>query len=217
MSYYRMNWYYIGGVLFAILAFVMGFWGDHVDQLRTIMIYSFMALLAHQFEEYAYPGGFPPIFNIAVFGEKEHPERYPLNTNQVLVTNVVLAYPIYLAGILWAHTIWLGIGVVVFSMLQLLVHGIVINIRFKSVYNPGLATTLGLFIPIGIYYLWYVARHDLATVADVLIGLAFAVVCAVITVPLPIRFMRDKDSPYAFSDQQMAGFAHGKVQAMRRG
>lgn len=102
-------------------------------------------------------------------------------------------------------------------MLQLLVHGIVINIRFKSVYNPGLATTLGLFIPIGIYYLWYVARHDLATVADVLIGLAFAVVCAVITVPLPIRFMRDKDSPYAFSDQQMAGFAHGKVQAMRRG
>lgn len=210
MTYYRMNWYYVGGVLFVALAFVMGFWGDHADRLRTIMVYSFMALLAHQVEEYAWPGGFPPIFNVAVFGEKAHPERYPLNTNQVLVTNVVLAYPIYLAGILWPHTIWLGIGVSLFGMLQLLVHGIVINIRFRSLYNPSLATTIALFIPVGVYYLWYVAHHDLASTADVIIGIVFALIGGVVTVALPIRFMRDRNSPYAFNEQQMGGYATGR-------
>lgn len=215
MSYYRMNWYYVGGVLFVALAFVMTFWGDHADELRTLMVASFMAVLAHQVEEYGWPGGFPPIFNVAVFGELEHPERYPLNANQVLVTNVFLAYPLYLVGIIWPHAIWLGIGVVVFGMLQLVVHGLVINVRFKSLYNPGLATTIALFMPIGIYYLWYVAHHDLASLADVLIGIVVAVVGAIVTVVLPIRFMRDKDSPYAFNAQQMGGYAADKVAAMR--
>lgn len=215
MNYYRMNWYNIGAIIFVILAFVMGFWGHDIDHLRMIMVFSFMALLTHQYEEYAYPGGFPPIFNVAVFGEKEHPERYPLNTNQVLITNVVLAYPIYLASIIWAHAIWLGIGTVIFSMLQFIVHGIVINLRFKSIYNPGLATTIFLFFPIGIYYLWYVAHHDLITAGNLIIGILFALVCGVITVALPIRFMRDKNSPYEFNEQQMGGYATQKVQAMR--
>jgi len=34
-----------------------------------------MAMLMHQFEEYALPGGFPSITNIAVMGEKKVPER----------------------------------------------------------------------------------------------------------------------------------------------
>ena len=47
MKFYRRNWYYIGGILFVILAFVMGFWGGYISYIQLILIYSFMALLVH--------------------------------------------------------------------------------------------------------------------------------------------------------------------------
>jgi hypothetical protein len=58
MKLYRNNWYYIGGILFVVLSFVMGFFGNHVSPIQLILVTSFMALLVHQFEEYVLPGGF---------------------------------------------------------------------------------------------------------------------------------------------------------------
>jgi hypothetical protein len=216
LNFYRHNWYYVGAILFAAISFFMGFWGDVFSPLQKILVYNFLALLAHQFEEYAYPGGFPAIFNIAVFHEKEVPERYPLNANQVLITNVFLAYPIYIAPIIWPKVIWLGIAVMLFGMLQLVVHGIIINLRLKSLYNPGLATTVLLFWPIGIYYIWFVVTNNLASAGDFVIGGVGAVVAAAVTIQLPIKLLADKQSRYPFSEAEMGGFAKLKLQAMRR-
>ena len=77
MKFYRRNWYYIGGILFVILAFVMGFWGGYRSHIQLILIYSFMALQVHQFEEYGLPGGFPALFNVIMNGETEAPDRFP--------------------------------------------------------------------------------------------------------------------------------------------
>lgn len=43
MSFYRKNWYYVGGVLFVALAFFVGFWGNEIALLRKILLLSFMA------------------------------------------------------------------------------------------------------------------------------------------------------------------------------
>ena len=72
--FYRHNWYYIGGILFVIMSFVMGFFGHLVSHIQIMLIYSFMALLVHQFEEYGLPGGFPALFNIIMNGEKQAPD-----------------------------------------------------------------------------------------------------------------------------------------------
>ena len=96
MNFLRKNWYYLGGVLFVALAFCVGFWGNHIGPLRKILLLSFMALLVHQFEEYAVPGGFPAVFNIGWQREKEAPDRYPLNRMSCLCVNVFAAYPFYL-------------------------------------------------------------------------------------------------------------------------
>jgi hypothetical protein len=98
MNFYRHHWYYVGGVLFVALAYFMGFWGNNVSRIQVILIYSFMAMLVHQVEEYAIPGGFPAISNIATFGETKVPDRYPLSANQCLNSNVFLTYPFYLAA-----------------------------------------------------------------------------------------------------------------------
>lgn len=83
MNFWRRHWYSIGGVLFVLLAFLMGLWGCyHLPRIQVILIFSWMAMLVHQVEEYAFPGGMPSITNMAAFREKEAPERYPFNAQQ---------------------------------------------------------------------------------------------------------------------------------------
>ncbi len=101
MKFYRRHWYNVGLIIFIFLSFFMGFFGDHIDPLRTMLIFSFMALLIHQFEELAIPGGFPALYNIAVFKEKDGPERYHLNANTNLLINVYFAYTFYISAIIF--------------------------------------------------------------------------------------------------------------------
>ena len=66
MTFWRKNWYYIGGILFVLLAFIMGLWGGYrLGTIQIILVFSWMGMLMHQFEEYAFPGGFPIISNMA--------------------------------------------------------------------------------------------------------------------------------------------------------
>ena len=151
MSFYRKNWYYVGGILFVVLAFFVGFWGNQIDPLRKILLLSFMSLLMHQFEEYALPGGFPAVFNIGWNHETEAPDRYPLNRLSCVCVNTFLAYPFYILPIVFPRVIWLGLAQIMFGMVgQLFIHGIVINRKLHSYYNPGLAVTVCLLVPIGV-------------------------------------------------------------------
>ena len=95
MKTWRRNWYYIGGILFVALSFFMGFWGSMFSRIQVIMVYSFMAMLVHQFEEYGWPGGFPSIVNIIQFKETQIPDRYPFNQNLCFVDNVFTTYTFY--------------------------------------------------------------------------------------------------------------------------
>lgn len=205
-KFYRENWYYIGGVYFVALSFIMGFWGSHFSHIQVILIFSFMALLIHQFEEYALPGGFPAIFNRTVNRELERPERYPLNKNSCLIVNVILAYPFYILAILLPGVIWLGLAQVIFGMMQIFMHGIFINLRMKSWYNPGLAAVIFLHIPIGIYYIWYVAAYGLAGTWDYIAGFICAIIVAILIIALPVRLLADKQSKYPFSENEMERF-----------
>ena len=160
MRFWRRNWYYIGGILFVFLAFGMGLWGSgHLSRLQVILVFSWMGMLMHQFEEYAFPGGFPLISNMAGLGELEHPERYPLNARQSFLSNVIFCYLSYIIPILFPNLIWMGASQVLAGVWQLPGHGIAMNIRLKSKYNPGLASTALLQTPVAIYYIWYVARY----------------------------------------------------------
>ncbi len=206
MKFYRQNWYYIGGVLFVALAFFMGFWGSNTSPIRLILIYSFMALLVHQFEEYGLPGGFPTLFNVIMNGETKAPDRFPQNSNLAMIVNVALAYPFYLAAILFPGAIWLGLATMFFGLSQIFFHGIVINRSLKSFYNPGLAACIFLHGPIGIDYIGYVATQGLAGPWDYLGGIMGTVLAAVLIVALPVRIFSSREAKYPFSKAEMGRF-----------
>lgn len=206
MRFMYRNWYLGGGVLFVALAFLVGFLGDTLNPLSRILTLSFMALLVHQFEEYALPGGFPPIFNIAWMGEKVAPDRYPLNRRGVFFVNIIFAYPFYIVAILFPDLIWLGLAQVLFGMAQLIVHGIVINVKLKSLYNPGLAAVVFLHWPIGLIYIGTVYARGLMQPWYWLAGIGVTVLAAVLFIGLPILLFKDRNSAYPFSAEEMKRF-----------
>lgn len=86
-----------------------GLWGSAaLDYVQVLLIFSWMGMLVHQFEEYAWPGGFPLISNMIVFNEIERPDRYILNQRQCFVSNVVLCYLCYIVPIFFPQLIWLA-------------------------------------------------------------------------------------------------------------
>ncbi|CAH1059287.1 HXXEE domain-containing protein [Paenibacillus pseudetheri] len=207
MSFYRKNWYYIGGIIFVVLSFVIGFFGGDIDPIRKILLLSFMALLVHQFEEYALPGGFPPVWNIAISGEKNVPDRYPLNKQSSLFVNTFLAYTFYVLPIIFPKWYWLGIMTMAFGFAQFIIHGIIINIKLKSFYNPGLAAVIFLHIPIGIYYLWYLHTNNSVDSWHWWVGICGLPIAAVLIVQVPLIIFKDKNSPYPWTKAEMDRFS----------
>lgn len=216
MKFYRLHWYHVGGVLFVALAYGMGFWGDHFSRIQVILVYSFMAMLLHQFEEYAMPGGFPGLGNVLLLGERKAPDRYPLNANQVLISNVFLTYPFYVIPVFFPHVIWLGIMQVGQGMLQSPLHGVLINVRLKTPYNPGMLSCVLVQVPVGIYYIWYVHVHGMATRSDFVLGSAAALLSLVVLWLAPIALLRSRTSRYPFAPEQMYGYAADRVRAALR-
>jgi hypothetical protein len=80
------------------------------------------APLVHQYEEYQDPGWFPGQFNRGLF-KSNSPRNYPLNTHASMCMNTAIAYPYYIAPILFPKARWLGLGPVFFGMMQAAGHG----------------------------------------------------------------------------------------------
>lgn len=217
MKAYRNNWYYVGGIIFVVLAFILGLFGDMIDPMRRIMIVLYMCVLAHQFEEYAVPGGFPSAWNIGISGENEVGDRYPLNTKSAFIVNICCAYPIYIIGIIFSEVHVLSIFIAYFTMAQLLMHGLMMNKKMGTLYNPGVGTALFIMVPIGIYTLWYIAtNYDIPTWNWWVPILAFPFI-AFSAILLPILKCQDKNSPYVFPERDTKGFSiKGKIARVRR-
>lgn len=176
--------------------------GEDLGRLRTLLILSWMAMLAHQFEEYGLPGGFPVVTNVLFFGESDIPDRYPFNANQTMVTNLAI-WPFYIAAIMWPEAIWLALPTILAALAQPLAHAVAMPLRLRLAYNPGMLTSVFLFIPVGVAYLVHVTSNGLAGPADWIVGSLGAVAFLGLTVGLPIRLMHSCDSRYPYAPEEM--------------
>jgi hypothetical protein len=207
MKFYRDNWYYTGGLLFVGLAFFLGFFGHRMIPIQRVLTLSFMSLMVHQFEEYAIPGGFPAVWNMAVIGEKESPDRYPLNRLTCVCVNTFAAYPFYILSIIFYKAIWLGLGNILFGGLaQFVVHGIFINRKLKTFYNPGLGAVIFLHWPVAFFYLRYIYEDKLVQPIDWLWGILCMAAASVLIVYVPVSLLKNRQSRYPFSKEEMERF-----------
>ncbi len=206
MKFLRRHWYDIGGVVaIGAVAYLVIFWSQ-MDTLVRILLMSFIAILVHQYEEYGFPGGAPPLLNIGM-RNSDRPDRYPLNQNSAMVGNVLISYTMYLLPVFLPHIIWLGLAPILMGFGQFIVHGIVAPRKLKFIYNPGLGAVVFLHIPIGIYYIYYIVSNGLVHGTDWILAFAYLILIAgIILGGLTYKVLASRNSPYPFDQVEMERF-----------
>ena len=211
MDFYRKHWHDVGVGLALVISIAMTIFMTLSRKKRSRAqvwsAWNLVALLLHQCEEYRFPGYFPGQFNAGVF-KSQTPDHYPLNTQSAMIINTALAYPAYVLPLLFPRKVWLGLAPVFIGFGQVLVHGIVFPLRAKARYGPGFVTALCLHLPIGIAYIRQIMREQSVKRSDWVKGVISTIGFAVGGVAAPMFLLRDKESPYHFTEQQMGPYGH---------
>lgn len=199
---YRRQWPRVGGVLAMALGGATALAAGRMSKPQTLSAVNFGALLVHQYEEYQDPGWFPGQFNRGLF-KSDSPRNYPLNTNTGMCINTVIAYPVYIAPVVFPKVRWLGLAPVLFGMSQAVGHGVIFPRIAGDKYSPGFLASALLHVPIGVAYLKAVQADRPLTGAEWAAGIGCTVIFAAVGVGAPNFFMRDQHSPHAFTAAQM--------------
>ena len=202
MAFIRDNWYRMGLVAFAATAVAVIALAPEMDATQRILLLSLMSLPLHQYEEYALPGGGPVVINRYFYGEPDNYRRFPGNWNSIMVVNLS-AYVFYVLALALPQLTWLGMATMFFNLYQVLGHCIQMNLKMGTWYNPGMATSVFLFLPVSACYMVVVAGSGQMLAADwVLAAVCFTLIAAV-SVVLPVQAMKRADSPYPIPQWQV--------------
>ena len=203
MPFLRNHWYDIGGVLVLIILLYLGAFHSTMTHYQLLMWLSLVSLLFHQLEEYRIVGTFPGMINRAMF-KSDMPDRYPLNTNSAFIVNVTVGWSAYLlSAVLGEHAVWLGLAMIIVSLGNIIAHTFVFNIKGKTLYNAGLATSWLFFAPCVYFFFKVVHGEDLITTTDYLIGIPLGVGLNVFGILKMITWLADKDTTYIFPDRNL--------------
>lgn len=135
------------------------------------------------------------------------PDRYPLNQFSAMFTNVFFSYVIYLLPVIFPDVIWLGIAPMLMGIMQFMVHGVMTNIKMKSIYNPGLGAVVFLHIPAGMFYIYYITTNHLASGRTWTAGIVYTVLATLLVLGyLTYIGLSDRDTEWVFDEKELRRF-----------
>jgi len=209
LTFFRRHWYEFGAAVALATVVVLIALSRSLASTQMILALQFVAVLLHQYEEFGKPGGAPLVMNLAL--RKSPPDlarRYPLNQNSAMISNVGVVYLLYFsAAFLFPGMTWFGLAISLFSLFQIVIHGVLTPRAMGQLYNPGLATTVLLLVPLSLAYIYQVTVNGHAGVLDWILAIATFGGIAVVGVGfLTYVVLASKDSPYPFAPEELARF-----------
>ena len=196
MRFLRNHWFDIGFIAAIIIgAFLLI---SNVNGMQLLLCINLIALFLHQFEEYRFPGYFPEMLNSVMFSSTQ-PDRFPLNSNSALIVNLTTGWLFYsLAAIFAENAIWLGIATMMVSSGNFIGHTFIFNIKGRTLYNPGMLTSVILFLPISVYFFYLVIRSGSATPLVWIAGIILGIVLNYIGVLKLVEWFKNRNTSYVF-------------------
>ncbi len=155
-EYYRWlkrDWAKAGFVLSIFLFVFLFIFVRKDDFVVFILLLHTPLYMLHQTEEYIFPGGFGRYFNTKIF--RLETEEGPVDENFIFFVNVLLiwiALPVF--GLLSTLDYSYGLWIPYFSFFAGIAH-ILLAIKAKKLYSPGLFVSLLLNIPVGFWAIQY--------------------------------------------------------------
>jgi hypothetical protein len=145
----KKDWAKTGFILSIFLLVFLFVFVRKNDFVVFILLLQTPLYMLHQTEEYIFPGGFGKYFNTKIF--KLETEDKPVDENFIFFINVILiwiALPIF--GLLSTIDYRYGLWIPYFSFFAGIAH-IILAIKAKKIYSPGLIISLLINIPVGLW------------------------------------------------------------------
>jgi len=161
-EYYRWlkkEWAKVGFILSIFIFVFLIVFVRRNDFVVFIILLQTPLYMLHQTEEYVFPGGFGNYFNKRIF--KLETEEGPLDRNFIFFVNVILiwiALPVF--GLLASIDYQYGLWIPYFSLFAGIAH-ILLAVRAKEIYNPGLLVSIFINIPMGAWSILYLINRGI--------------------------------------------------------
>ena len=190
LSRFAANWQRFSPALSAIgiAAWIALFRNDPTSE-RALFAALLVIYFIHQIEEHLWPGGFRQFADAHMFHSGN--DNWPVNIDGVALVNTAFVWlPIALAAFFPQTLRWVGLAWVGLTLINGIIH-IVTTIRLR-IYNPGLVTSIVLFLPFTIYVLVLEVERGALSGADVGLIALYGVllhlpVAALFAVPFLLR------------------------------
>lgn len=158
----------------------------------------------HILEEWYFPGGFHTMYNL--MAKSDCPDRYPMNQMSDMWTNLI--------GIVFGCMV-LIVGVTpLFCVMQLFLccaevfghfsGGIYLYRHFRNkgkrtVYSPGMATTVFGYIPVAIGIIVSFFTQSAPTVTEFILAIVCGMVLGGVSLNIPEKLLKSKNTPYGYT------------------
>ena len=96
-----------------------------------------------------------------------------------------------MAAMFAGKAIWLGIAAFSVSVGNVLVHAFLFNIRGRTFYNPGLFTSVVLFLPLAVFFFYSLVKSGIAEPADWAAGIVLGAILNYVGIFKTIEWMKD--------------------------
>lgn len=195
--------YVITGISGVIIGVLISRWG--VWPLQTKLFAMATALLPiHVLEEWRFPGGFHYMYNI--MDKSETPDRYPMNQLSDMWTNFI--------GVIFGCVVLIAGVTPFFCVMQLFLcaaeifghtsGGVFSYKRFKdkgkkTIYNPGLFTTVFGYLPIAIGLIVSFFTEAAPAWWQIILALVCGVVLGGFSLSGVEKLCSRKDTPYGYT------------------
>ena len=151
LSRFAVNWQNFLPPLAAVgaVAWIVLFRGEETSD-RALFAALLVIYFLHQIEEHLWPGGFRQFTDAHLFRSGD--DNWPVNIDGVALVNTAYVWlPVALAAIFPQSLRWVGLGWIGLTLINGVIH-IVTTLRLR-LYNPGVVTSIVLFLPFTIYAL----------------------------------------------------------------
>jgi hypothetical protein len=152
-NWLKRDWAKAGFIVSIFLFVFLIVFVRELDFVVFILLLQTPLYMLHQAEEYVFPGGFGEFFNKDIF--KLETEDGPVDQDFIFFINILLiwiAVPAF--GILSTINYQYGLWLPYFSFFAGIAH-ILLSIRARKFYNPGLLISLFVNIPIGLWSIFF--------------------------------------------------------------
>ncbi|HCA43243.1 MAG TPA: hypothetical protein DEP28_08330 [Bacteroidetes bacterium] len=94
-------------------------------------------------------------------------------------------------------------AVILISVGNFIVHTFVFNIKGKTFYNPGMITSIIFFLPLSVYYFYFIITKFNTSPTEIIAGILTGIFFNIFGIIKPIQWLKNKNTKYIFERRQL--------------